>query len=330
MADVSEGLTPEVLMDMYYHMVLARVLDDRMWVMNRLGRAPVVYSSNGHEATQVGSVYALDRGHDWVVPYYRDLALVLAMGMTPREVFLHLMGRADDPNSGGRQMPAHWGSENLKILTTGSVVTTQMMHAAGIALAAKLKREPTVAMATFGEGSTSQGDFHEALNFAAVMKLPAIFLNENNGYAISVPARKQMAVPDVAARAQGYGIPGVVVDGNDPIKVYEAVRAAAARARAGEGPTLIEAKTYRFVPHSSDDDDRAYRSREEVAEAKKHDPLRVFAQELREQGLLDEAQEKAIQDRAKAAVDDATEFADTARDPDPSTLGRHVYYEAAL
>lgn len=327
---MQDGLTPEVLLDIHYHMLLARALDDRMWVMNRLGRAPVVYSSNGHEATQVASVFALDRGHDWVVPYYRDLALVLAMGMTPREVFLHLMGKADDPNSGGRQMPAHWGLARLNILTTGSVVTTQMMHAAGIALAAKLRHESTVAMATFGEGSTSQGDFHEALNFSAVMKLPVIFLNENNGYAISVPARKQMAVADVAARAQGYGIPGVVVDGNDPIKVYEAVKAAADRARAGDGPTLIEAKTYRFVPHSSDDDDRAYRSREEVAEAKKHDPLIVSEQELRQQGILDDAQLKAMQDRAKAAVDDATEFAEKAKDPDPATLGRYVYHEAVL
>jgi 2-oxoisovalerate dehydrogenase E1 component alpha subunit len=324
------GLTPEVLTDIFYHMLLARALDDRMWVMNRLGRAPVVYSSNGHEATQVASVFALERGRDWVVPYYRDLALVLAMGMTPREVFLHLMGRADDPNSGGRQMPAHWGLKRLNILTTGSVVTTQMMHAAGIALAAKLKHERTVAMATFGEGSTSQGEFHEALNFASVLKLPVIFLNENNGYAISVPARKQMAVQDVAARAQGYGIPGVVVDGNEPIKVYEAVKAAADRARAGDGPTLIEAKTYRFVPHSSDDDDRAYRSREEVAEAKKHDPLVVFEQELRQQGILDDAKLKELQDRVKAAVDDATEFADKAADPDPATLQRHVYHEVAL
>lgn len=323
---MAKGLTPDVLKDMYYHMALARALDDRMWILNRQGRAPVVYSSNGHEAVQVGSAFALDRGKDWVVPYYRDLALVLALGMTPREIFLHLLARADDPNSGGRQMPAHWGLKRLNILTTGSVVTTQMMHAAGLAMGSKARGEDTVAVAYFGEGSTSQGEFHEAMNFAAVMKLPVIFVNENNGYAISVPARKQMAVLDVAARAQGYGMPGVIVDGNDPVKVFEVMQEARARAIRGEGPTLVEAKTYRFVPHSSDDDDRAYRSREEVAEAKKRDPIVTFEQALREQGLLDDKVLADFKKKIKEQVEDATTFAEKAKDPDPSTLAKHVYF----
>lgn len=324
---MANELTSEVLTDIYYHMALARALDDRMWILNRQGRAPVVYSSNGHEAAQVGSAFALDRGQDWVVPYYRDLALVVALGMTPREVFLHLLARADDPNSGGRQMPAHWGLKRLNILSTGSVVTTQMMHATGIALAAKFRNEKTVAVAYFGEGSTSQGEFHEALNFASVHKLPVVFFNENNGYAISVPAAKQMAVLDVAARAAGYGMPGVIVDGNDPVKVYEVMKEAVDRARRGQGPTLIEAKTYRFVPHSSDDDDRAYRTREEVQEHKQYDPLVVFERTLREQGILDDASLDTLRKKVKAEVDDATAFAEQAADPDPATLTRHVYFE---
>lgn len=324
---MASDLSPDVLFDMYYRMALARALDDRMWILNRQGRAPVVYSSNGHEGVQVGSAFALDRGRDWVVPYYRDLALVVALGMTPREVMLHLLARAEDPNSGGRQMPAHWGHKRLNILTTGSVVTTQMLHAAGLAMAAKARGEDWVAVAYFGEGSTSQGEFHEAMNFASVLKLPVIYVNENNGYAISVPARKQMAVLDVAARAAGYGMPGVIVDGNDPIKVYEVMREAVERARRGDGPTLIEAKTYRFVPHSSDDDDRAYRTREEVQEHKKRDPLVLFERTLREQGILDDQKLDELKKRIRAEVDDATEYAEKAPEPDPSTLTRHVYYE---
>ncbi len=320
-------LTPELLKEMYYYMALSRAVDDRMWILNRQGRAPVVYSANGHEATQVGSVMALNRGEDWIVPYYRDLAMVIAYGETPREIMLHLLGRKDDPNSGGRQMPAHWGLKRSHIMTTGSVVATQDVHAAGLALASKVLKDGRVSLASFGEGSTSQGEFHEALNFASVHKLPVIFLNENNGYAISVPARKQMAIMDVAARAQGYGIPGVIVDGNDPVKVYEVTAEAAERARRGEGPTLIEAKTYRFVPHSSDDDDRAYRSREEVAEWKKRDPVMTFEKRLIDENVMTADELKAMQQRIKDEVNDATDFAEKAALPDPSTLARHVYAE---
>ncbi len=324
MADNS--VTPEFQKDIYYHMALARAVDDRMWILNRQGRAPVVYSSNGHEAAQVGSAFALNRGEDWIVPYYRDLALVLAYGMTPREVMLHLLGKAEDPNSGGRQMPAHWGLHRRHIMTTGSVVATQDIHAAGLALASKVLKDGRVSVAYFGEGSTSQGEFHEALNFASVHKLPAIFFCENNGYAISVPARKQMAVMDVAARAAGYGMPGVIVDGNDPLKVYEVTKLARARALAGDGPTLIEAKTYRFVPHSSDDDDRVYRSREEVAEWKKRDPLITFEKYLLDNQILSSEELAAMQQKVKDAVNDATDYAEKAALPDPNTLGLYVYH----
>ncbi|MCY0884931.1 MAG: thiamine pyrophosphate-dependent dehydrogenase E1 component subunit alpha [Firmicutes bacterium] len=310
---------------MYRIMALSRALDDRMWILNRQGRAAIVYSSNGHEATQVGSAFALKRGFDWVVPYYRDLALVLALGMTPREVMLHLLAKAEDPNSAGRQMPAHWGHKRLNILSTGAVVATQDLHATGLALASKLLKDGRVAVAYFGEGSTSQGEFHEALNFASVLQLPVIFFNENNGYAISVPQKKQMAITDVAARAAGYGMPGVVVDGEDPVKVYEVMHEAVERARAGGGPTLIEAKTYRFVPHSSDDDDRAYRTREEVQERKKRDPLITFERRLREEGILTDEELARYRAEIKAAVDDATEYADKAPYPDPATMGLYVY-----
>jgi 2-oxoisovalerate dehydrogenase E1 component alpha subunit len=196
-----------------------------------------------------------------------------------------------------------------------------------LALAAKLGRRDEVAIAYFGEGGSSKGDFHEGLNFAAVHKLPAIFFCENNGYAISVPQRKQMAIDDVAIRAEGYGMPGVIVDGNDPIAVYEAVHAARERAVAGDGPTLIEAKVYRFTPHSSDDDDRMYRDRDEVAHALARDPIPAFGRRLRELGIIDEDADRELQARIADEVDDAVNAADASPQPLESDLLTHIYAE---
>jgi 2-oxoisovalerate dehydrogenase E1 component alpha subunit len=312
---------------MYRRMLLSRALDLRAWSLSRQGRAHFVITSRGHEATQVGAVFGLARGHDYVLPYYRSLATALGVGMTAREVMLALLARAGDPNSGGRQLPMHFSHRRWRIVSGSSVVSTQIPHAAGLALAARLSGQDYVAMATFGEGGSSKGDFHEGLNFAAVHRLPAIFCCENNGYAISVPQRKQMAIEDVASRAAGYGMPGVVVDGTDPLAVCAAVRAARARALAGEGPTLIEAKVYRFTPHSSDDDDRNYRSREEVQAALARDPVPAFGRRLREAGLLDEAEDLRLQEAVAAEVDDAVAFADATPNPAASDLLTYVYDE---
>jgi 2-oxoisovalerate dehydrogenase E1 component alpha subunit len=197
----------------------------------------------------------------------------------------------------------------------------------GVAYAARYRGEDTVAATWFGEGATSEGIWHEALNFAGIHKLPAIFVCENNQYAISVAQSKQMAIADVADRAEGYGFPGVVVDGNDVLACYAAMKTAVERARAGEGPTLIEAKTYRFFPHTSDDDDRSYRTREEVEEAKNRDPVRGFAETLRELDVLDADEPEAITREIKADIDEQIERAWNAADPDPATLGRHVFAE---
>ena len=318
------GLSRETLHEMLYDMVLTRTLDERMWVVNRQGKAPFVISGQGQEAAQVGSVFALRRGQDWFVPYYRDLAVTVAAGMTARDAMLHLFAKADDPSSGGRQMPGHYGNKRLRI-SGGSVVATQIVHATGIALASVLRGEDTVAIAYFGEGATSEGDFHEACNFAGVRKLPVIFMCENNRYAISVPMGLQMATASVAHRAAGYGMPGVSVDGNDMFEVYRATRDAADRARRGEGPTLIEARTYRMTAHSSDDDDRRYRSRDEVAEWKAKDPIARFAEYLKAHGLLTDDEDAALRGRAKEAVEDATEYADKAPYPRVEDMLKHVY-----
>jgi 2-oxoisovalerate dehydrogenase E1 component alpha subunit len=205
-------------------------------------------------------------------------------------------------------------------------VATQVTQAAGLAWAFKLRKQPGVAVAFLGEGSTNQGEFHEALNFASVQRAPLIVVVENNGYAISVPQSHQMAIQDVADRASGYGIPGVVVRGSDPLAVYEATRAARMRALAGEGPTLIEAKTYRYTPHSSDDDDRSYRTKEELSREKSDDPVVQFREWLVHQGLWNEAEEVVLQKEIRRIVDDATDFAAAAELPQPSTLLDHVYF----
>jgi len=316
-APPAQQLGEERLLQMYYKMLLARKLDERMWALHRQGRCAFHISGMGHEAAQVGAAFALRPGYDWVHPYYRDLALVLALGMTPRQLMLALFAKAEDPSSGGRQMPSHFGYAPLKIVSGSSPVVTQVPQAAGIALASKYRGEDAVTLTCFGEGSTSQGDFHEGLNWASIHKLPVIFLCENNQYAISEPVHKQMAVPNVADRAAAYGMPGVVVDGNDVLAVHDAVVEAVARARQGDGPTLIEAKTYRPVPHSSDDDDRSYRSREEVAYWKARDPILRFEEVLTGRGLLDGRKREEVLKRVMAEVDDATEYAQAAPAPAP-------------
>src|SRR6185436_4664028 len=206
----------------------------------------------------------------------------------------------------------------MKVISTSSPVATQVVHAAGLALAIKLRGEDRVVLTTLGEGSTSQGEWYEGLNWAAVHKLPFICVVQNNIYAISVPVGEQMAVPNVADRAAAFGMPGVVVDGNDVLAVYRVVQAAAERARRGDGPTLIEAKTYRLTPHSSDDDDRSYRTRDEVEQWKKRDPVQLFRRHLEAAGHLSPEQQADLEAKAVAEVDDAVKFALAAPYPDPA------------
>jgi 2-oxoisovalerate dehydrogenase E1 component alpha subunit len=323
------GLDSDDLLAMHRTMLTARLLDEAAFRQNRMGRAPFVVPVSGHEGCQIGTAWPMRRGTDIWLPYYRDLGVVLVAGMTPAEVFLGIFAKADDPSSGGRQMPAHWGSRRLGIISGSSPIATQVPHAAGIAFAVKYRQEDAVVTSWFGEGATSEGDWHEGLNFAGIHKLPLVFVCENNRYAISVPQSKQMAIEDVAARAEGYGFPGVVVDGNDVLACYGAMKEAHERARRGDGPTLIECKTYRFFPHTSDDDDKSYRSREEVEEAKSHDPIRTFEAYLTEQGELDEAAVERIRAEVKDEIDQAISAAWDADDPLPESAMKHVFAEDA-
>ncbi|MEW9673632.1 thiamine pyrophosphate-dependent dehydrogenase E1 component subunit alpha [Ammoniphilus sp. 3BR4] len=321
------GLSDPQVLDMYYYMVLCRKIDERMYLLNRAGKIPFVISCQGQEAAQVGAAFAFDKSKDFLCPYYRDMGVVTVFGMTVKDLMLCAFAKAEDPNSGGRQMPGHFGGKKYRILTGSSPVTTQVPHAVGMALAGRMEGKDLAVFTSFGEGSSNQGDFHEGANFAGVHKLPVIFFCENNKYAISVPLSKQVACESIADRAKGYGFPGVSVNGNDPLAVYQVMKEAVDRARRGEGPTLVEAVMYRLTPHSSDDDDRAYRSREEVEEARKNDPIPLFNRYLKEAGVLDEAKEKEIHERIMREVDEATDYAERAPYPAPEDTLKHVYAE---
>ncbi len=323
----NQGLSAPQLVELYYKMALSRAIDERLWVLNRQGKVPFIVSGQGHEAAQVGSAYALRPGEDWVLPYYRDLGVAVTLGMTAREIMLDVFARADGPSSGGRQMPAHYSSRRLNIVTASSPVATQLPQATGVALASKYKGERAVTVCYFGDGATSKGDFHEALNFAAIHKLPVVFVCENNGYAISQPQSKEMPVAHVADRAAGYGMPGLVVDGNDALAVAEVAAAAVARARHGQGPTLIEAKTYRWYGHAINNPASALGRPEEEVRAWKEgrDPIRRLAEHALGRGLATAAELRALRAAAEQELEDAIAFAEASPAPAPEDALADVY-----
>ena len=319
------GLSDAELVEMYRAVAVARAIDERMWVLNRAGRIPFVISGQGHEGAQVGLCFDLRKGHDWLVPFYRSVAACITFGMTSRDIMSAQFARGADISSGGRQMPGHYGAAIHNVLSTSSPVATQLLHAVGIALAAQIRGTDQVAMTSLGEGSSNQGDFHEGLNFAGIHHLPVVFVVENNGYAISVPMALESAVPDIAMRAAGYAMPGVIVDGGDVLACYRAGREAIARARRGDGPTLIEAKVMRLTAHSSDDQQTKYRSVEELEQERARDPLPRFRSQLQAAGVLDDEHLAAIDADVRATVEDATDWAQALPEPDPATAERHVY-----
>jgi 2-oxoisovalerate dehydrogenase E1 component alpha subunit len=332
----SDKLSPETLLDMFWIMLLSRRLDERAWMLHRQGKIVFHISGMGHEATQVAAAFAIHRGVDFVHPYYRDLSLMLALGITTTDFMMSLFAKEGEFSSGARQMPSHFGYKPLNIVSGSSPVATQVPQAAGIAFAIKYRQEmglvdpadttqPRLVLTSLGEGSTSQGEWHEGMNWAGVHNLPFICLVQNNLYAISVPVEEQMAVTNVADRAAAYGVQGVFADGNDVLVMYDVMKEAVDRAYNGDGATLIEAKTYRPVPHSSDDDDRSYRSREEVEEWKRKDPILRFQQYLMSEGILTSALMEEFEARAKAEVDAAQAAAEAAPYPAPEAALGDVY-----
>lgn len=319
------GLTDEQLIAIWRTMLVHRRLEARGFELNRQGKIPFASAGEGHEAVQAGAAMAFERGKDILVPYYRDLGLDLGIGLSPYEVLLSLFGRAAD-HSGGRQFPHHYASKQLGLYSISSIIAAQTSHAVGAAYAIKLRKEQGRAvLTTFGDGATSEGEWHEALNFASVHKLPIVFLCENNEWAISTPLSGQMGQPDVYKRAEGYGMPGVTVDGFDPIAVYGAVKQAMDRARHGGGPTLVEGKCYRFLSHTTDDDDRTYRSRDEVNARRKDDPVPNFERFLIEHGILTAEAAEQMKSSVLAEANEATDRAEAMPYPQPADLYTNVY-----
>jgi 2-oxoisovalerate dehydrogenase E1 component alpha subunit len=325
----AEELSPSVLLRWYYDMVLARILDERTMLLNRLGKAAIVASIQGHEAAQMGAIWAAINYSPSlaVFPYYRGLASAMAAGITPTEALLSVLAKSGDLISGARQFPLHGArlTPKLKVINISNVVATQIPHAVGYALGCRMSGDPTVVIVSFGDGATSQGDWHESMNYAGIHKLPVVFMCENNGFAISVPQSKQMAVTNVADRAAGYGMPGVVVDGTDVMAVYEVVGEAVRRAVEGGGPTFIEAKVVRLLPHTSDDDHKRYRTDEELEDMKTRDPVKKFKEYLLEQGILTAELDEQAYREAREHVDRSTEEAEAAPFPDTGDFYEHVY-----
>src|SRR5918911_928182 len=307
------GLSGAACIEIYYAMLVCRRLSEHALRLAFQGAIDVAIPSDGHEAAQIASVRAL-RPTDDVYLFYRSVPAAYARGMSAREIMLDYFGRADGPSSGGKNLAGHWSKASLRLMSVSGSVATQIPHAAGSALASRIRGEDGVAVAYFGDGGSSKSDFHEGLNFAAVHALPLILFCENNGIAISVPFSKQAAVRSVADRAVGYGIPGVSVDGDDPLAVYQATAEAVARAPAGGGPTLIEARGTPLGQHTSQVGDE--RSPRAVAAARHHhDPIPRFEHYLLAQRVLDGRIRRELASKADAEVADAVDFARRAAEP---------------
>jgi len=306
------GLPGAELKRLYRAMLLARRLDERMVRLQRQGRTGTFAPIKGQEASQLGSVAVL-RPTDWMVPSFRETASMIWRGWPIEKLLLFFAGHLE----GGQPAP------DQRDLPITIPVSTQLPHAVGLAYAAQYRDDDVVVMAYFGDGATSEGDFHEALNFAGVWHVPVVFVCQNNQWAISVPLKKQTNSKTIAQKALAYGLPGIQVDGNDVLAVYAASREAVERARAGEGPTLIECVTYRLGVHTTADDPTKYRTAEEVAEWERKDPLTRFAAYLKKKRLLEEGLEAQVDAEIAAAI---ARFEATAP-ADPLVMFDHVYAE---
>ena len=304
---IPAGLTPKGLLDAYRMMCLSRALDIRIWTLNRQGKAAIAASAQGHEAAQVATVMATDPTRDHYLTYYRQLTAMLMLGTTPTEMLTQFLAREGEILSKARQFPLHGSHPRVDLFSFSNVVGTQLPQAVGVALADKMKGRDAVTIAFFGDGAASQGDCHEAMNFAGIHKLPVVFLCENNRYAISVPLHQQMPIESIASRAFAYGIPGVEVDGTDIVAAYEAVKESVDRARSGGGASLVEMRVERLLPHTTDDDHTRYRSKEDIERMRDMDPLPITEQLLRRHGILDDATDAEFKESARRAVDDATD-----------------------
>jgi TPP-dependent pyruvate/acetoin dehydrogenase alpha subunit len=322
---VKPDVSPPTLLDIYYLMLLSRAFEERLAILYRQGKVlGGIFSGIGQEATAVGTCFDLE-ADDAVFPLHRDLGVCLARGIDPKRLMAQVFGKATG-FSGGKVDYLHAGDPALGVYGSTSMIGSSIPIAAGAALAFKLTRTNRVAVAYIGEGGTSRGDFHEALNFAGVQRLPLVVVVENNHYAYSTPVSRQMAIEDVADRAAGYGFPGHVVSGNDLLAVRQVMCTAVRRARDWLGPTLIECKTYRWHGHS-EHDDAAYRESEEFLEWKTRDPIPRFELYLREREVLTDEIERTYREQVAAEVEAAWQFAEQSPFPEPHEALENLYSE---
>ncbi|MGE5173300.1 MAG: pyruvate dehydrogenase (acetyl-transferring) E1 component subunit alpha [Betaproteobacteria bacterium] len=308
------SLTDDELKKMYEILVLSRTFDQRALNLQREGRLGTYPSFLGQEASQVGSVFAAEKS-DWMFPSFRESGVYLAAGYPMHLLFQYWAG-----DERGMKIP-----DGMNIFPLSIPVGTQIPHAVGAAMAAKYRKDPVAALVYFGDGGSSRGDFHEALNMAGVFKLPVVFLCQNNQWAISLRREQQTAAKTIAQKAYAYGFDGIQVDGNDVFAVYKATRDALRKAKEGGGPTLIECFTYRLADHTTSDDASRYRSKEEVEMWRARDPIPRLQLFLEKKGLWTEAYQKDVETRSKASVDEAQKKAETAAPPDPRDMFTYTY-----
>src|SRR6476646_4409756 len=315
--------TPEQLLDMFYWVKLIRAFDERLSTLVKQGKVRSgVYTGIGQEAIIVGTCFGL-RKEDFICPLHRDLGSFLMKGVEPKAMMSQMFAKTTGLSK-GRDSALHSGVTELGIFGNTSMLGANLPVAAGLGFTCKMEKSDNVVIAYFGEGASNVGDFHEALNFAGVQQLPVVFICENNQYAYSVPLEKSMAIDDVAERAHGYGFDGVAINGNDVLAVYQATQGALTRARAGDGPTLIECKTYRWHGHS-EHDKAFYRSDEELAMWKSRDPIPTFTTYLRARHVLTDEKLHEVEARITTTIDEAVEYAMNAPDPKPEDATTDLY-----
>ncbi|MEU3744996.1 MULTISPECIES: pyruvate dehydrogenase (acetyl-transferring) E1 component subunit alpha [Streptomyces] len=314
--DAAADADPALLLRLYAELIRGRRYNTQATALTKQGRLAVYPSTTGQEACEIAAAMALEE-RDWLFPSYRDTLAAVARGLDPVQALTLLRG---DWHTG-------YDPHEYRIAPLCTPLATQLPHAVGLAHAARLKGDDVVALAMVGDGGTSEGDFHEALNFAAVWKAPVVFFVQNNGFAISVPLAKQTAAPSLAHKAVGYGMPGRLVDGNDAVAVHQVLTEAVARARRGGGPTLVEAVTYRIDAHTNADDATRYRAAGEVETWRAHDPILLIERELTERGLLDEDTRSAAAEAAETMAADLRERMNADPVLDPMDLFSHVYAE---
>ncbi len=316
-------LGPDQLLEMYYWLKLIRAFDERLSILVKQGKVRSgVYTGIGQEAIIVGTCFAL-RKDDWICPLHRDLGALLMKGVDARTMMSQMFAKTAGLSK-GRDSALHSGVSELGIFGNTSMLGANLPVATGLGLTFKMEETDAVVVAYFGEGASNTGDFHEALNIAGVQRLPVLFICENNQYAYSVPVEKSMAIDDVADRAESYGFDGVAINGNDVLAVYQATQGALARARGGEGPTLIECKTYRWHGHS-EHDKAFYRTDDELAMWKSRDPIPTFTTYLKGLNVLTDDRVRETEARIAATIDDAVEFAMNAPDPKPEEAVTDLY-----